>query len=88
MAFIEPTGPEPTPQPSDGAKLALSLATRLQGSGEVKLVPRLSNSPGLMPGPPKRSWAFSAKAHNQALAALWIAKLVLAPMTGPSNRVP
>jgi hypothetical protein len=38
-----------------GETRALSLAPRLQDSGEAKLVPRSSDSPGLMPGPPKRS---------------------------------
>jgi hypothetical protein len=70
LAFIGPAGPEPVPQPSGRAELALSLAPRPQGSGEAELVPRLSDSPGLMPGPPKQSWSFSAKAHVQAPTAL------------------
>jgi hypothetical protein len=53
-----------------GETRALSLAPRLQGSGAVKLVPRSSNSPGLMPRPPKQSWAFFAKADDQDLAVL------------------
>jgi hypothetical protein len=63
-AFIGPAGPETS------LELALSLAPRLQGSGEEELVLRSSDSPGLMPRPPKRSWAFSAKAHDQVPAGL------------------
>jgi hypothetical protein len=59
-----------------GETRALSLALRLQGSGEAELVPRSSDSPGLMPGLPKRSWAFFAKADDQALTVLWITKSV------------
>jgi hypothetical protein len=79
--FLGPAGPEPVPQPSGRAELALSLAPRLQGSGEVELVPWSSDGPGMMPGLPKRSWAFSTKAHDQAPAALWIAISVRALMT-------